>query len=139
MVGSESQLVDASNMGCSVPSGRNALKQPLVARTWHLPPTVMSWYNSAEFGTAANGDIPTEMLQLEGGFDLLSNMTITQGTPCILFSARVVARALTSREVISPSVRRNHRFDIFNAAKCGWDFNSTTGFVPPKDSNMRRF
>lgn len=139
MVGRESQLVDASNTGCSVPSGRNALKQPLVARTWHFPPTAMSWYNSAEFGTAAKGDMPTEMLQLEGEFDLLSNTTITQGTPCILFSARVVARALTSREVISPSVRRNHRFDILSAAKCGWDFSSTTGFVPPKDSNRRRF
>lgn len=99
----------------------------------------MSWYNSAEFGTAANGDIPTEMLQLEGGFDLLSNMTMTQGTPCIPFRARVVARAPTSCDVISPSVRRNQRLDIFNAAKWGWDFSSTTGSVPPKDSSMRRF
>lgn len=99
----------------------------------------MSWYNSAEFGTAANGEMPTEMLQLEGRFDLLSNMTMTQGIPCIPFVARVVARAPTSREVISPSVRRNQTFDIFSAAKWGWEFSSTTGSVPPEDSSMRRF
>lgn len=33
IIGRESQLVDASKIGCSMPSGSKALKQPLVAKT----------------------------------------------------------------------------------------------------------
>lgn len=91
----------------------------------------MSWYRSAEFGTAAKGEMPTEILHSEGRLDLLSNTAITQGTPCMPLSARALARAPTSWDVISPSVRRNHRFDIFNAVKCGWELSNATGLVPP--------
>lgn len=33
MVGSESQVVKSSKIGCSMPSGKRALKQPFVAKT----------------------------------------------------------------------------------------------------------